>query len=126
MEQRGKIRNRKYSTQVNDFSKMRWKNITPTDIDGLIDFGNKLFVLFELKYDNHEVPYGQRLAIERIVDNLKKPAIGIIASHKDEGDVQVHDTSVVEFRYNRKWHKGKGKLKPFIDLLLKRYTNEQI
>ena len=52
---RGTIRNREASNAVKNYMKLRWKNITPTDIDGLIDFKNKLFVIIELKRSGEEL-----------------------------------------------------------------------
>jgi hypothetical protein len=43
--ERGKIRNEKYAKQLNDFrGLLRRRGITPTDIDGLIDYNGKAFI----------------------------------------------------------------------------------
>jgi len=44
---RGTIRNATSALQLRDYSGLCWDRITPTDIDGLIDFGGRAFVLFE-------------------------------------------------------------------------------
>ena len=49
MDKRGKIGNRRRALQIRDFTGLRWGNITPTDIDALIDFGDKVFVFIEVK-----------------------------------------------------------------------------
>ena len=85
---------------------MKWGSIPPTDVDGLIDFGNKLFVLFELKHTRARVPYGQRLAIERVVDAIQsdtKEAFGIIATHDSDGDIVAAEAIVTEYRYRGEW-----------------------
>ncbi len=76
--------------------------ITPTDIDGLIEYRDKAYILLEVKYRDVELPHGQRLAIERIVkDTAKagKKSIAIVAEH-DVGDtnqqVDVADCIVRE------------------------------
>lgn len=103
---RGIIRQREISNTVKDFSRLRWKNITPTDIDGFIDFANRCFVVIELKYKQTEVPYGQLLAIERLVDGLGvngKHSLGIVASYDTCGDVDVAICVVRSIRTTGKW-----------------------
>jgi len=107
MHERGKIRGREYATQVKDFTGLRWGKITPTDIDGLIDFGGKFIVVFELKYIGTEMPHGQRLALERLSDGSKTPMLVLVATHNTppEEDIKVHAATVIEWRWNGKWGK---------------------
>ena len=43
--ERGKIRNENHAKQLNDFSGLlRRRGITPTDIDGLIDYSGRAFI----------------------------------------------------------------------------------
>lgn len=57
--QRGIIRHRRRRLQVNDFSVLRYGRITPTDIDGFLDFGGRAFVFIELKHgDVPAMPLG--------------------------------------------------------------------
>lgn len=56
----------------------------PTDIDGLIEYKDSEYILFEVKYKNAEVPTGQRLAIQRMVDDftkIGKQAVAFICEH---------------------------------------------
>lgn len=46
--------------------------IYPTDIDGLIEYKGSEYIIFEVKYSNSEVPYGQKLALQRMVDDFTK------------------------------------------------------
>lgn len=104
---RGKIINRGYATQIRDFSGLRFGNITPTDIDGFIDFQNNRFVIMEFKYEGSNYPFGQKLALERLVDGLHdagKKCIGIIASHHTNGDIDCSNCKVEEYRYNKRWY----------------------
>jgi len=107
MHERGKIRGRKYAAQVKDFTGLRWGKITPTDIDGLIDFGGKFIVVFELKYAGAEMPYGQRLALERLSSSSKTPMLVLVATHDTppEEDIKVHAATVIEWYWNGKWDK---------------------
>lgn len=56
--------------------------IYPTDIDGLIELRNREYIILEVKHRGAAVPYGQRLAIERVaiicehqVDDPDKPVV---------------------------------------------------
>jgi len=117
---RGIIRNRQYGTQVQDFSGLRFGNITPTDLDGLIEYKNRGYVLIETKYRDSKLPDGQRLALERLCDDLQriKPTLLIIAWHETDGDIDVAETSVAEYRFKRKWRVRKGTTKELITAFL--------
>lgn len=65
--ERGKIRNREH-VPVKDFSGLRYGKITPTDIDGFVEFKDKIFILLELKFGDSVLKYGQRTALERGCD----------------------------------------------------------
>jgi len=89
---RGVILNEARKQQIIDFSGLRYGNITPTDIDGAIEYKNKAYIFLEYKYGNTELPYGQRLAIKRLVqdaDAAGKASIAIVASH-DVSDTKQH------------------------------------
>lgn len=104
MDEKGKIRHRQYATQVRDFSGLRFGNITPTDIDALLEYRNLGFIIIETKYRGTFLPAGQRLALERLCDNLRKPTLLIIACHDTSGDIDFATTQVVEYRYDHKWY----------------------
>lgn len=103
--ERGVIRNRQYATQVRDFSGLRFGNITPTDIDGMIEYKNLAYVYIETKFENASLPFGQRLALERQCDDMSKvkPTMAIIASHNSDGDIDVGSTTVTEYRFRGRW-----------------------
>jgi hypothetical protein len=87
---RGVIENTARAQQINDFSGLLYGKITPTDIDGLIEYQDKAYVFIEVKYNGKDLPYGQRLAIKRLVDDTSaqgKQAIALIVNH------EVADTS---------------------------------
>jgi len=106
--ERGVIKYRDRQKQIFDFSGMRWKNITPTDLDVLIDFGDKFFVIAELKVKGVDLPFGQNLAIERLCDNLNasgKISLAIVSEHetKSDEDVNYAETIVKKYRFEGKW-----------------------
>ena len=119
--ERGKIRNREAARQIRDFSGLKWGAITPTEIDGYFEINNVAFVFVEIKYRNSELPYGQRLALQRLVDNIgeNKQAILILARHDVEsgGDINAATCEVAKYYFRGGWHEIQRKqtLKEFCD-----------
>jgi len=105
----GVIRNREFARQIKDFSGLRFGQITPTDIDGFMDFGDRLFVVIEGKHAGSMLKTGQRLALERLVDACHCPprriAVAIVIDHIDESSVDVDyaTCTVRTIRWNGKW-----------------------
>ena len=112
-EQRGKIAHRERARQIIDFSGLRYGNITPTDIDGLIEYHDKAYILMEFKYKNAEVPAGQMLAYKRLANDLQKagkPTVLLICRHdveNPEQDIDAASAMVTEY-----WYAGK----PYYDV----------
>ena len=87
--ERGKIVNRLRAQQQIDFSSIRipGTRITPTNVDGLMDYHDIAWIGIEVKYSSEPVQPGQRIAFERLVQDLKhggekeKPVLFIIADH---------------------------------------------
>lgn len=80
--------------QLIDFKGLELDNgIYPTDIDGLIEYHDSEYILLEVKHKDARVPYGQRLAIQRMVDDFTKAgkkAVAIVCEHKvDDTDKPV-------------------------------------
>lgn len=119
----GVIRNRQYAGQVRDFSGLKFGTITPTDVDLMIEYRGIGYVYGELKYKDARLPEGQRLAFQRLCDDLSKvkPTLGIIARHESETeDIDVAAALVVECRWSSKWVSGKGEtVRDWIDRFLK-------
>lgn len=67
---RGVIYNRDEKRRIIDFSGMRWGNITPTDIDAFVEFKGKCFIAIECKGICVPVPFGQKLALERLLRHI--------------------------------------------------------
>lgn len=120
--ERGKIYNINRYKQLIDFSGLLFhRNITPTDIDGFIDFGGNAFIYMEAKLEGIEVNKGQRIAFENIVKSHEKAghkAIAIIWRHNIPEDemIQAHIMPVDEYFIN---HTTKG----FTWFLAKNNTN---
>ena len=82
--------------------------LSATDIDGFIEYHNECYIFTEIKGKGKSLPYGQRLAFERLADDLSKvkPTIVIVAEHDTEDtetDIVFKDTIVREFRYKGQW-----------------------
>lgn len=103
---RGEIVNRSRAAQITDFSGLRIGNITPTDIDGLIEYQEKLYIFFELKYQGKDLPKGQALAAIRLVDSLNKPSVFIVADHDAQigHDIDAAKAIIRSYYYSKKWH----------------------
>ena len=107
-DKRGVIRNREFAQQIRDFSGLRYGKITPTDIDAFMDFGNQAFVFIEAKHGDAPLPYGQRLALERLCDATAKAgikALVLIARHDTQDDIDFAALPVSQIRLNGKWRK---------------------
>ena len=107
---RGVIQFRDRARQIINFKDIRLGNITPTDCDGEIEFQNKAWVFIEIKYRDAQLPHGQKLALERKVDDMnraQKSAICFVAEHYIDDtsvDIDAANCIVREFYHRSKWH----------------------
>ena len=108
--QRGNIKHKTRAQQINSFSGLlRRRNITPTDIDGLIDYNGKAFIILEGKYGDAEIPKGQRMALENlanaILDGSKQVTVIVFRHNINDvnEDVKVSEQSVTQVYFKRKW-----------------------
>ena len=127
--ERGVIRNREQARVLRDFSGLCWGTITPTDVDAFLDFGDKLFVFIEAKYNGARLPYGQQLALERLCDACQsqdRDAILIIVRHtvaaEDDKDISCAELPVRRFRFRGVWREPQAPitLREAIELCRKR------
>lgn len=107
---RGVIKNMDHVRERADFSGMRFGTITPTDIDGFVEFGDQVFVFIETKHGNAGLPQGQRLALERVCDRVQKSgaeAIVLVLHKKALGNesltYQIAHLPVTQYRYKGRW-----------------------
>jgi len=78
------------------------------DLDFLLEYENKFYILGESKLRGFKIPLGEEIALTRLVDDLSKvkPAILIIVDHdvlNPAEDIFLKDSTVRKFRYNCKW-----------------------
>lgn len=78
------------------------------DIDGLIEYHNKCYVIYEAKHvDAPPMSEGQKLALERLCDDLQKvkPTLLIICEHDTPSDTPIDFASctIKQYRYGGNW-----------------------
>ena len=56
---RGAIMHAERAKQLNDFNGLQYGNITPTDIDGVIDYKDRAMVFLEIKFFEHHYLLGR-------------------------------------------------------------------
>ena len=110
----GRITNPHLASREIDYSGVAIGDISPTDIDGWMEYHNKAHVLIELKFGNGEMKKGQRLGLERITRHLSPfPAILFVAVHHDDFPhlVEAGNAVVVEWCRNGTWGKPTEELR---------------
>ena len=106
---RGVIQNVARAQQINDFKGLLIGKITPTDIDGVIEYQNKAYIFIEIKYKDKDLPYGQKLALERLSNDVikaGKSSIVLVVEHDIDDTSESVDVSSCKIRnyyFNKKW-----------------------
>ena len=108
---KSKFQNRQRARQLIDFANIRiGEKGMPTDCDGLIEYHDKAYVLFELKYGGKDVPLGQKLALTRMCDDftrIGKIAVFIVAEHDvddPEVDIDAAACLVRKYYFKGRWY----------------------
>jgi len=115
---RGSIRHLDRYKQLISFEGLeRHRKITPTDIDGLIDYAGNAFFYMECKlesrYNEAGLDYGQRRAIENLIESHRMAghlAMAIIFVHNclPEELIIARDMNVREVYFEHKWKTPKS------------------
>ena len=106
-EKRGSYNHVSMGKQLLCFDGLAYGNVTPMDIDGLIEWHDQKRVLIEIKRKGVYVLTGERLALERMVNDFQeagKESLAIIADHTvfdTKKDVMVEDCLVREIYHSR-------------------------
>ena len=105
------FRNRKRACQLINFSGCEvGGNKLCTDIDGAAEYSHKLFVFTEVKMHGAELPLGQKLFFERLVDALHpRYAICLVATHNTPPDkeIMLKDCIVESYYWCGRWRQPK-------------------
>ena len=102
------IRNHELNSRFINFVGLEWGAIRPMDVDLALEFGDRLFVFGEAKYAGSQLPYGQRLALERITDAIhceERKAICLVVDHEGGDNIPIATCPVREYRWEKRWHK---------------------
>jgi len=105
-EKRGSIKYLERYKQLNDFTGLRYqRNITPSDIDGVIDFGGNAFVFLEGKLIGAPAQIGQDILFKNLCDSIVKSglqAIVIYYHHNEPPDkiINVSECDVFKKYWN--------------------------
>ena len=107
------IRNPLRASQVLDFTRILSPPYAPTDIDGLVEWKDKAYVIIECKHGDKEMSLGQKIAIERMTKDFSKAgkrAVAIVVEHNVDNiqeSVMVGSQLVREVYYDSqgRWRK---------------------
>ena len=108
-ENRGKVQAPKRAHQFISFEGMKYGTISPTDVDALIEH-NGNFILYEYKLAGKDLPFGQKLALTRLVDGLSKTsrhAVLFVCEHNEqdpEKDINGASAIVRSVYWKGRWH----------------------
>ena len=110
------------------------RGIHPTDIDGIIEYHDLRYIVFEIKNIHAQLPTGQRLALQRMVDDFAragKRTVVVIAEHNTDpkdGPVIAANCNVREvyFWNEHRWRRPHKKmtLRELVDVFLDYSTDD--
>ena len=106
---RGNIIHRERARQIISYSGLvRHRNITPTDIDGFIDYNGNAFIYMDAKLEGKGIEFGQKRAFENLVKShakAKHPTCAIIFRHNTlaEQDIIANECYVDDYYCNMDW-----------------------
>lgn len=104
------IRHKERFDQFQSFANLKFGKLRPIDIDGFMEFRNKLFIFIESKTIAAPFSTGQRIALERLVDAIavdpNKQAFCVVARHDTPSneDVDTGNSLVYCYRHGGQWH----------------------
>ena len=107
------INNRTHMKQIVSFAGLEQGKLAPTDLDGMVEYHNAGYFIFEMKHGEVPVPRGQMLCLERLADDLSttgKIVWCCIARHQHPSseDIIARDAVVDQVRINGEWVPGDG------------------
>lgn len=117
------FRSREYASQLKDFSGLRFGRISPTDIDAMLEFGDKVYVIIEAKHGTADMPVGQKLALTRLTDALgeNRHAMLIQATHDATADIDLGNCKVAKYYYKQRWWMTEMSVRELVDSFLENF-----
>ncbi len=106
-DERGKIINKDRANQHNDYSNLKFGKCTPTDIDGLLELGDELYIFIEAKMEGMKMGRGQQMAFERVTQRIQAGGADcyLFVAHHNVGDPE-NDVDVGNLPLTLYYHKG--------------------
>ncbi len=102
------VKNRKTLGQLILFEGLQRKGLSPSDIDAVLEIHDNYLILFEVKKDGVDIPRGQRVLLETLVDvwdETGRMGLVVKANHrvKNNADILLKDCEVEEVYYKGSW-----------------------
>lgn len=108
-DNRGVILKPNRCRQLIEFRHLKFGNITPMDMDGLLEYHDKAYIFFEYKLEGATMPKGQRQALERLADDCEKAgkdAVVFLCEHTETDPRRIVDAGsalVKRTYYKHQW-----------------------
>lgn len=106
----GKIRFADRASQQVDYTGLRYHgNATPSNVDGLLELDDRLYVVLEYKHVSaSKMSRGQELLLERLTDSLWQPgkvSIAIVGEHNQPSHAEIDgaNSRAVRIRWKGEW-----------------------
>jgi predicted nuclease of predicted toxin-antitoxin system len=126
------IRNHREVVKSIDFTGVQNGKIHPTDIDCVLEFDNDILILIETKKYGNEIPTGQRILLERLIDSWHtNHGIALKVEYTDEEigavSIKLDRCVVTKYYINKIWYDAEipCKLVDFINKLGVKWNNEK-
>ena len=108
------VKHRDRMKQIICFDGLDFGSITPMDIDGVVEYHDKAVVFLEYKLKGCKMPTGQRICIERLVNDVCKAGkvgCALLAEHEvynADDDVVAGNAIVKSVYWSGNWHDSDG------------------
>lgn len=100
-----------------DFTGLSSGNIHPSDIDAALEINGEYLVLIECKEKGKELDLGQKLLLQNINNNWHskyRKSIVLVVEHDDLEVIQLKDTTVIKYYFNKEWSSCNENTKQFM------------
>jgi hypothetical protein len=126
------IRNHREVVKSIDFTGVQNGKIHPTDIDCVLEFDNDILILIETKKAGNEIPTGQRILLERLIDSWHtNHGIALKVEYTDEEigavSIKLNRCLVTKYYIKKTWYDAPipTKMVDFINTLGAKWNNEK-
>lgn len=129
----GNIRDPECASQIIDYHALCYGPCSPSDIDGILELSDNVYVILEYKFRNATMSLGQEIMLSRLTDALHdagKHAICLVAEHHHPSGEHIEAGSAIvkQYRYQHLWRVPKRTLtvKEVIDIFVHRFASEML